>query len=168
MFYKDYMNEIDEKGYKLVNNIFVVKKSLPKKQPKCYNPVFQKLVERIQDNKIPLSEREYNLYGQMIMTLVQIVINNHHFKFQEPEIKEECKTAAYCCMLDAGPKNFDRNRGSSAYSYYFRLAYTSMIHVLEDKNQRTELENSLHEAYDEYMLEKTNGMKVCTKETEDI
>lgn len=168
MYYKDYIKEINDKGYKLVHNIFVVQKALPKKQPKCYNPVFQKLVERIQDNTEPLTEREYNLYGQLVMTLVQIVLNNHHFKFQDPEIKDECRLEAYCCLLEAGPKNFDRNFGSTAYSYYFRLAYTSMIHVLESKNRRTEIENVLREAYDDYMLEKTNGKKICTTETEEI
>lgn len=155
MKYKQYLEEIQNKGYHLdKHNIFRDEKG----KPKCYNPVFQDLIERQQDND-KLSEREYNLYGQMIMSLVQIVLNNAHFKFQDPDIKEECKTEAYCCILDSLVKYFDRNRGSTGYSYAFRLCYTSMIHVLERMNQRNDINQKLEEAY--YDMAENCGHKVC-------
>lgn len=155
MKYTQYMTEIENQGYKLSNNMFKDEKGAPK----CYNPVFQDLVERIQDNeKNPnlgtrLTEREYNLYGFLIMSLVQIVLNNHHFKHQDPDIREECRTEAYCGLLDGLTKFFVRTKGSTAYSYAFRICYTSMIHVLERMDKRRDLDANLEEMYNDYCLD---------------
>ena len=162
MHYKEYIEEITNKGYKLTGNVFRDKKHMPK----CYNPVLQKLLERIQDNTEPLTEREYNLYGYLVMSLVQIVLNNVKFKYQDPDIREECRTEMYCGILEAGPKYFDRTKGSTAYSYLFRVAYTQGIHVLEAKNQRTDIENTLREAYDDYLALENAGKKICTTEVD--
>ena len=160
MQYKEYMDEIKAQGYRLVGNVFRDKKNMPK----CYNNVLQKLLERQQDND-PLTEREYNLYGYLIMTLVQIVLNNRKFKFQEPDIREECRTEMYCGLIEAGPKYFDRTKGSTAYSYLFRIAYTQGIHVLEAKNKRKELDDILIETYNDYLNTELSGRKVCTENT---
>lgn len=147
MKYNYYMQEIEKQGYTLDNNnIFRDKKH----KPKCFNPVFQDLVERQQDGD-KLSYREEQLYGQMILTLVQIVSNNHHFIAQDPDIKDECRTEAYCDILSWLVKYFDRKRGSTAYSYAFRLAYVAGIHVLERMNKRNETIEKLHEEYNKLM-----------------
>ena len=138
MQYNDYMNKLNELGYKLKDGIFVDKK----KGPKCNNEVFQDLVER-QQNGEKLAEKEYNLYGYLMRSLVHIVLNNAKFKYQEPHIKEECELEAYCCLCEQLLSHFDKTRGSTAYSYAFRLAYTSMIHVLENMNRRNELQEKL-------------------------
>lgn len=155
MKYDEYMKQIDEKGYKLSKGIFRDSKN----KPKCFNPVFQDLVIR-QKNGDKLSEREYNLYGYLIMSLVQIVLNNAHFRYQEPDIKEECRTEAYCGVLEGLVPYFDENRGSTAYSYAFRICYTSMIHVLERMNQRNNLDLTIEELYNDYSLD--CGHKVNT------
>ncbi len=148
MKYTQYMQQISSQGYKLVNNMFRDEKGAPK----CYNPVFQDLVERQQKND-KLSEREYNLYGYLVMTLVQIVLNNIKFKYQDPEIKEECRTEAYVGLLDGLTKYFNSKKGSTAYSYAFRICYTSMIHVLERMNKRRDLDANLEEMYNDYCLD---------------
>lgn len=160
MKYTQYMTEIENQGYKLSNNIFRDGKG----KPKCYNPVFQDLVERQQKND-KLSEREYNLYGYLVMTLVQIVLNNIKFKYQDPEIKEECRTEAYVGLLDGLTKYFNSKKGSSAYSYAFRICYTSMIHVLERMDKRNEIDNNLEEMYNDYCLD--CGHKVVNENIED-
>ena len=154
MKFQQYMKEIKAKGYTLGNdNIFRDNK----KKPKCYNPVFQDLVIRQQDND-KLSEREYNLYGQLIMSLVQIVLNNVKFKFQEFDIREECRTEAYCGLLETLIGGFDRTRGSTAYSYAFRICYTNMIHVLERMNVRKDIAERLQEMYED--MQEDTGHKV--------
>ena len=155
MKYDEYMKQIDEKGYKLSRGIFRDSKN----KPKCFNPVFQDLVIRQKNGEV-LSEREYNLYGYLIMSLVQIVLNNAHFRYQEPDIKEECRTEAYCGVLEGLVTYFDEKRGSTAYSYAFRICYTSMIHVLERMNQRNNLDLTIEEMYNDYSLD--CGHKVNT------
>ena len=154
MQYEDYMKILNNVGYKLKNGIFIDKK----KGPKCNNEVFQDLVERQQNNE-KLTEKEYNLYGYLMRSLVHIVLNNSKFKYQEQHIKEECELEAYCCLCDQLLSHFDKNRGSSAYSYAFRLSYTAMIHVLEKMNKRKELEEKLIEDYMDSM-NYTTGEKV--------
>ena len=57
-------------------------------------------------------------------------------------------------------------KGSTAYSYLFRVAYTQGIHILEAKNQRTDIENTLREAYEEYLALENAGKKICTTEVD--
>lgn len=152
MKYNDYIQQITKQGYHLdKNNIFRDKKG----KPKCFNPVFQDLVIRQQDGE-QLSYREENLFGQLIITLVQIISNNHHFILQDPDIKDECRTEAYVDILNGLVKYFDRNRGSTAYSYAFRLGYVAGIHVLERMNERKELIEKLTQEYTEMLEENDN------------
>lgn len=153
MKFQQYMKEINAQGYSLDKNIFRDRKH----KPKCYNPVFQDLIIRQQEDN-NLSSREYELYGQLIMSLVQIVLNNHKFKFQEADIREECRTEAYCGLLESLITHYDKTKGSTAYAYAFRIAYTNMIHVLERMNNRKEIGEKLEEMY--YDMQENTGHKV--------
>lgn len=139
MNYESYERRIGEQGYHLDGDIYRDAKGYPK----CYNGVFQELVER-QKSGIPLSRREYEMYGMLLRTLVKIVLNNHKFKFREPELKDECALEAYCEVLPALPRYFNPEKGT-AYAYAFRVVYTSMIHVLEANNVRNQLATNLIE-----------------------
>lgn len=159
MFYNEYIGELKAHGYSLDKRTDIYRDE--KGAPKCFNQVFQDLVLRQQ--KGTLSPREYELYGRLVMTLVQIVMNNRKFKFQDPDIKDECRTEAYCDILSNLVSHFDSTRGSTAYAYAFRIAYTAGIHVLERLNMRRELDSNLIENAEDLIPD--CGHKVTTDQS---
>ena len=154
MLYPEYVKQLQEKGYRLDGDIYRDDKGCPK----CYNDVLEDLVVRQQKGVI--SAREYDLYGRLLMTLVQIVLNNHKFKYQDVDIKDECRDEAYVDVLAGLVKYFDQGRGSTAYAYAFRICYTSMIHVLQRMNIRNDLHSNLIERMNDEILD--CGHKVIT------
>ena len=159
MFYQHYMDSIKAQGYHLDSKTEIFRDA--KGAPKCFNGVFQDLVVR--QKNVVLSKREYELYGRLVMTLVQIVLNNRKFKFQDPDIREECRTEAYCDILSGLVDHFDALRGSTAYAYAFRIAYTAGIHVLERLNMRRELDSNLIENAEDLIPD--CGHKVTTDQS---
>lgn len=147
MEYQKYQEQIAQQGYRLTGDIYRDKKGFPK----CYNPVFQRLLER-QQNGDKLSPREYEMYGRLFMTLVRIVLNNARFKYQEQDVKDECALEAYSEVLPVVTRYFDGTKGT-AYAYVFRVIYTNMIHVLERKNARADLATNLIERYEDEQVD---------------
>lgn len=144
------------------NNLTVCKDNIirdDKQHPKCPNPVFQALVEELQDNNT-LDHKKETLYGQCFRSLTEIVINNVKFRKQEQDIKDECRLEALdaLCVL---PKYFDRTKGSTAYSYCYRCIYTNMIHVLERNNVEKQLMETLESDYNELLCADRCGKKIC-------
>lgn len=149
--------------YLLDNKLTVCKDNIirdNKHHPKCPNPIFQALVEELQDNKI-LDHKKETLYGQCFLSLTEIVLNNVKFRKQESEVKDDCRLEALLA-LEALPKYFDRTRGSTAYAYCYRCQYTNMIHVLERKNAERKMMEKIREEYKEMQALKNPGRKVCT------
>lgn len=129
-----------------------------KHHPRVDNDVYQELL-MMKQNGVTLSREEDTLYGQCIMTLVEIILNGPKFKFQDETIKNECRTDAYVAICECVPRYFKNEMGTKAVSYAYRVGYTSMIHVLEAHNRRTDImciENTLDDKR-EY-----TGRKVCT------
>jgi hypothetical protein len=110
---------------------------------KCCNEVLEDLLIRQQSG--PISYREQELYGALLMTLVKIILKNHVFRNQKPDVKAECYTDGLTNIIEKAKRGYDPNKGR-AYSYCYRLAYTAMIHVLEAKNDRMDLQMALAEA----------------------
>lgn len=139
MYYKEYEAQLAEQGHSYFNGAFRDKQG----KPKCYNPVFEDLLVRRQHG-VPLTTREDDMYGKMIMTLVKIVLNNVHFKHQEQSLRDECASFAYVDAMPLIEQYFKQGKGT-AYSFAFRVIYTRMTRVLEDSNQRKDLLTNLIE-----------------------
>jgi len=127
---------------KLENTNYIIqKKCVAKKadkgafRPLCPNELFQPLFEKYQNNEDFTNAEEY-LFGCLVNSLANIVLNNKHFRYQIPEIKDECFSEFQLAIL-SGKDHFDKNKGS-AYAYCFRLAYVAGIHVLEKYNEDRE------------------------------
>lgn len=118
--------------------------------PRIDNAVYQELVVMKQNNK-EMTMPEDRLYGQSIMSLVEIILNCPKLKFQKDEVKSECRTNAYIAICDYVPKYFKKDSGSKAVSYAYRVGYTAMIHVLEKTNKRNETLKKLEESYNEML-----------------
>lgn len=143
MEFQSYQSQITQKGYTVNNGIFVDKQG----KPKCFNPVFEDLLDRLH-NGFPLTYREQELFGQLFVSLVKIVLNHFRFKKQEHEVKQECEDEAYSEAYPLVIKYFKKGKGT-AYSFAFRVIYTQMIHVLERKNKRQEFLTNLIERYED-------------------
>lgn len=127
--------------------------------PVCPNSLLEPLVIKLH-NKEELDYEEDRIYGCCIMSLLEILANHHKMKFQSEEVKDECKGGAMVNLLQYLPKYFDVSKGSKAFSYAFRIAYTSAMNTLEKKNKRIDMMKELEIAYDEYMAIENAGHKV--------
>lgn len=124
--------------YRICDDNIIRKKVGKKWNPSCPNELFQPLVVKKTKN-VTLNEKEDTLYGQCILSLIEIVLNNCKFRYQKEEIKDECRGEMLHDVLVAVPKYFDETKGSTAYSYAFRVCYVAGIHVLEKMNKMNEL-----------------------------
>ena len=82
----------------------------------------------------------------MILSLVEIVLNNRKFKFQSDYIRDDIRLEMLEDILVNVPKTYNPNKGK-AYSYAFRTAYTAGIHVLERYNQKRDIEVRLEDEW---------------------
>lgn len=156
----NYNEILEQYQYKVCKDNIIRDK---KNHPKCCNEIFQHILEKIQDNKT-LSIEEDNLYGCCILSLAEVILNNKMMKFQSPEIKEAARGEMYEAIIVGGPKYFDRTKGSTAYSYCFRVGYTACVHVLEKMNAEKEFINNLKELVEEELALMNSARKVCTSE----
>lgn len=95
--------------YKICDDNIIRRKVGSKWNPACPNIWLQPLLEKLQDKGV-LDYKDDLLYGQCILSLVEIVINNKKFKHQDEIIKEECRGEMLQDILCNAPKTFDRGR----------------------------------------------------------
>lgn len=134
--------------------------------PSCPNAMLQPLVEKLQDRTITSSE--YETYGSLVMSLIEIITNNRRLKYQEPEVLDDCRAAMTEAILVNLPKYFDRSRGSAAYSYAFRIGYCAAIKVLERYNKEREFYAKLREEFEEQLALENSAKKVVTNEYYEV
>lgn len=130
-------------------------------KPKCCNTIYQPLVEKLQ-NGDKLTNDEEKLYGSSIMSLVDIVLNNKIMRYQDYLIREDARSQAYLEVLENVPKYFKSDKGSTAYSYAFRIAYTACVHVLKEHNMQKKIIEKLKEQMLEEMRLNNVNAKVNT------
>ena len=84
-----------------------------------------------------LDGKENDRYGTYVLTVCMIALENPKFKNKPSDEKEEVIEQMYLELL-TGITTFDPDRGSSIYSYAYRIAYTAGIHYYERKKEREE------------------------------
>ena len=125
--------------------------------PVLLNDYFQPLVMKYKEGIITESENEE--LGYWSNSIAEILMNNRKFKHQEKDVKDECRSEAilgiYTSFSYFDPNKVSKRTGkvSKAYSYAFRVAYTTAIHVLERYNNDRENLSTLdsYEAFDEIL-----------------
>lgn len=105
------------------------------------------LVQKLQNNE-RLSEHENDRYGMYILTVMEIVLENKKFKNKTSFEKEEIRDYQYYDLL-TGLTKFNFSRGSSIFSYAYRIGYTAAIHYFNDKVKRKEKDDKLQEYIDD-------------------
>lgn len=116
------------------------------------------LVQKLQNND-RLTEFENDRYGWYIMTLIEIVLENKKFKNKPVLEKEEIRDYQYYDLL-CGLTKFNFNKGTSIFSYGYRIGYTAAIHYYRDKNKeearKEKLQEYIDDTYKEYLDEITS------------
>lgn len=133
------------------------------KNPKCPNAQLEPLVIKLHD-EVKLTYDEEYLYGCLIMSLTEIILNNKRFKHQDLDLKEEIRSRVLTRIVDKLPKYFDITRGSKAYSLAFRIGYCEGIQTLLDNNKKVEVERKLLEAYNQMCMDA--GRKISPNDIE--
>lgn len=103
-----------------------------------------------------LSEAENDRYGTYIITMSLIAMESPKFKNKTRMEREEILDYMTYELLN-GITKFDLHRGSSIYSYAYRIAWVAGIHYYTDKinnyNKKQEIEKHCLEELAEYIDE---------------
>ena len=116
------------------------------------------LVMKLQNNE-RLTEFENERYGWYILTLMEIVLENNKFKTKPAYEKEEIRDYQYYDLL-CGLTKFNFNKGSSIFSYGYRIGYTAALHYYKNKSKeetrKEKLQEYIDDTYKEYLDEITS------------
>lgn len=101
---------------------------------KYYDLDLQDLTELIDKlrNKERLNVQENNRYGIYVITIALIVQENPKFKKKSLTEREEMLDQQILELLTGLP-HFDKDKGSSIYSYAYRIGYTAACHYYTNK-----------------------------------
>lgn len=101
---------------------------------KYYDLDLQDLSELIDKlrNEERLNEQENNRYGIYVITIALIVQENPKFKKKCLSEREEMLDQQIIELLTGLP-HFDKDKGSSIYSYAYRIGYTAACHYYTNK-----------------------------------
>jgi len=106
-----------------------------------------------------LSDEENDRYGTYLITISLIVLACPKYKNKSRYEKEEMLDYMTYELLN-GITLFDPHRGSSIYSYAYRIAWVAGIHYYTDKinnyKKKQEIEKHCLEELDEYLNEITD------------
>lgn len=101
---------------------------------KYYDLDLQDLTELIDKlrNKERLNVQENDRYGIYVITIALIVQENPKFKKKSLTEREEMLDQQILELLTGLP-HFDKDKGSSIYSYAYRIGYTAACHYYTNK-----------------------------------
>lgn len=116
---------------------------------------FTDLVLKVKDNQ-RLTTEEDDRYAMYVYTIIYIVQENPKFKNKPMIERAELFEQGVLELLQALPK-FEKDRGSSIYSFAYRCCYVSFIHYYESKKQnylkQQEIMKHCNEELDDYLYE---------------
>jgi len=115
---------------------------------------FTNIVSKLHDKKV-LSHEENGRYAVYIYTVINIVFENDKFKGKPKDEREELSDQAVY-ELCTGLPSFDVSKGSSIYSYAYRICYTAFCHVYTNRERDRKKQDAimkhcmeeLHEYFD--------------------
>lgn len=131
---------------------------LDKEYVKYYDLDLQDLSELVEKlrNGERLTDNENDRYGIYLITICLIVQENPKFKNKSRLEREEILDQQLFELL-TGIKSFNPNKGSSIYSYAYRIGYTAVCHYYTFKNKEKEEQDKIvahvKEELDDYYYE---------------
>lgn len=111
-------------------------------------------------NKQRLTQEEELRYTDYLYTIMNIVFENPKFKKKSLTEREEMLDQQILELLTGLP-HFDKDKGSSIYSYAYRIGYTAACHYftnkIKDYSKRQAIEEHCQAELDEYLEFIGNG-----------
>lgn len=127
------------------------------------------LIDKLR-NEERLNELENNRYGIYVITIALIVQENPKFKNKSLIEREEMLDQQILELLTGLP-HFDKDKGSSIYSYAYRIGYTSACHYytnkIKDYKKKKAIEDHCMNELNEY-LEFIGTGKVNNVDVEEV
>lgn len=127
------------------------------------------LIDKLR-NEERLNELENNRYGIYVITIALIVQENPKFKNKSLTEREEMIDQQILELLTGLP-HFDKDKGSSIYSYAYRIGYTSACHYytnkIKDYKKKKAIEDHCMNELNEY-LEFIGTGKVNNVDVEEV
>lgn len=117
------------------------------------NEDFQNIIIKLK-NKEALTYQENIRYGNHILTIIEVVLENNKFKDKPNEEKSEIRDQM-AFELCTGITTFNPDKGSSIFSYAYRIAYVAGIHYYTNKTKQVTKQEAIMahclEELDEYI-----------------
>lgn len=127
------------------------------------------LIDKLR-NEERLNEQENNRYGIYVITIALIVQENPKFKNKSLIEREEILDQQILELL-TGLQHFDKDKGSSIYSYAYRICYTAACHYytnkIKDYRKKKAIEDHCMSELNEY-LEFISTGKVNNVDVEEV
>lgn len=97
------------------------------------NEDFTEIIIKLK-NKEPLTAQEDKRYGEYVLTVIEMVLENSKFKVKTSEEKYEMRDQMYF-ELCSGLLSFKPEKKSNIFSYAYRIAYVAGIHYFTNKEK---------------------------------
>lgn len=127
------------------------------------------LIDKLRNGE-RLNEQDNNRYGIYLITIALIVQENPKFKNKSLNEREEMLDQQILELLTGLP-HFDKSKGSSIYSYAYRIGYTAACHYytnkIKDYKKKKAIEDHCMSELNDY-LEFIGTGKVNNVEVEEV
>lgn len=107
------------------------------------NEDFTEIIIKLKD-KEPLTAQEDKRYGEYVLTVIEMVLENSKFKAKTSEEKYEMRDQMYF-ELCSGLLSFKPEKKSNIFSYAYRIAYVAGIHYFTNKEKNRKKSEAIME-----------------------
>lgn len=97
------------------------------------NEDFTEIIIKLKNNEV-LTAQEDKRYGEYVLTVIEMVLENSKFKAKTSEEKYEMRDIMYYEMC-TGLLSFKPEKKSNIFSYAYRIAYVAGIHYFTNKEK---------------------------------
>ena len=97
------------------------------------NEDFTEIIIKLKNNEV-LTAQEDKRYGEYVLTVIEMVLENSKFKAKTSEEKYEMRDQMYFEMC-TGLLSFKPEKKSNIFSYAYRIAYVAGIHYFTNKEK---------------------------------
>lgn len=97
------------------------------------NEDFTNIIIKLKNNEV-LTAQEDKRYGEYVLTVIEMVLENSKFKNKTSEEKYEMRDQMYYELCN-GLLSYKPEKKSNIYSYAYRIAYVAGIHYFTNKEK---------------------------------
>lgn len=103
-------------------------------------------------NEVKLTEAENDRYGMYVLAVIECILEGPKWKNKSHDERFELRDQMYYEML-IGMHNFDQSKGSSIFSYSYRIGYVAACHYYKDLNNKLKRQQAIEDHCNEELEE---------------